>query len=224
MTFIFSKCHFLVIYIHPEYNNGTYNDARSRSFHFLDHKSVASRHRQSKQNKSGPKTKLARPEKLTENISNHVTSWTTGLKRSFFKNARLSFVRKKQWNYDTLLNTTYWLWHVTYCIRVSIKILNETWKWPSLFISYWYKTAILTEITRKQGNFTANISLSKMSRVTHLYVYIVTLVNYSASAMSLRTWLWVYSSQAITKNGRTRKHVPGKSHISSDCVMFWKIG
>ena len=43
MTFIFSKCHFLVIYIHPEYNNGTYNDARSRSFHFLDHKSVASR-------------------------------------------------------------------------------------------------------------------------------------------------------------------------------------
>ena len=56
-------------YLHTFFqNNGTYNDARSRSFHFFDHKSVASRHRHSKQNKSGPKTKLARPEKLTEKI------------------------------------------------------------------------------------------------------------------------------------------------------------
>ena len=53
---------------------------------------------------------------------------------------------------------------------------------------------------------------------------ITTLVNDSASAMGLRTWLWVYSSPVITKNSRTRKHVPGKSHISSDCVIFWKIG
>ena len=83
-------------------NNGTYNDAWSWSFHFFDHKSVASRHWQSKQNKRGPKTKLARPEKLTENISNHVTSWTTGLKRSFFKNARLSFVRQ-----DTEIKTLF---------------------------------------------------------------------------------------------------------------------
>ena len=172
MTFIFSKCHFLIIYILFFQNNGTYNDAPSRSFHFFDHKSVASRHRQSKQNKSGPKTKLARPEKLTENISNHVTSWTTGLKRSFFKNARLSFVRQDS-EITTLFSTRRTDCEMWHCIRVSIKILNETWTWPSLFISYWYKTAILTEITRKQGNFTANFSLSKMSRVTHLYVYIV---------------------------------------------------
>ena len=130
------------------------------------------RDRQSKHNKSGPKT--TREIKTLLKISKIYQvmlpvgplawkSWP-----SFLKNARLSFVR-----HDSDLNTTPMtacdMWH----IRVSIKILNETWTWPLLFISYWYKTEILTEITRKQGNFTANISLSKMSRVTHLHVYIV---------------------------------------------------
>ena len=53
---------------------------------------------------------------------------------------------------------------------------------------------------------------------------IFTLVNDSALAMSLRTWLWIYSSLAIKKNGRKMKYDAGKSRVSSDCVIFWKIG
>ena len=51
-------------------------------------------------------------------------------------------------------------------------------------------------------------------------VSVNTLVNDSALAMSLRTWLRVYSFSAITKNGRKIKHDAGKSHVSSDCVIF----
>ena len=53
---------------------------------------------------------------------------------------------------------------------------------------------------------------------------ILTLVNDSALAMSLRTWLWVYSSPAITKNGRKMKHDARKSRVSRYCVICWKIG
>ena len=58
----------------------------------------------------------------------------------------------------------------------------------------------------------------------HFYPPINTLVNDSALAMSLLTWLWGYSSPAITKNGRKMKHDAEKARFSSDCVIFWKIG